>query len=87
MATGFAKAAPERVFRLDSTNWRGLMGDREVIELWGIGKRTAARLADYGVRTVADLARADPAELATSGSAQRLDRTCAGWLGEVDRGR
>lgn len=65
MATGFAKAAPEGVFRLDSTNWRGLMGDREVIELWGIGKRTAARLADHGVRTVADLARADPAELAT----------------------
>jgi DNA polymerase IV len=66
MATGFAKTEPDRIFRLDSTNWLGLMGDREVIELWGIGRRTAARLAKHDVHTVADLARADPAELATA---------------------
>jgi DNA polymerase-4 len=40
------------------------MGYRNVIELWGIGKRTAARLADHGVRTVTDLALADPDDLA-----------------------
>jgi DNA polymerase-4 len=64
MATGFAKAAPEHIYRLDSTNWMSTMGYRNVIELWGIGKRTAARLADHGVRTVTDLALAHPDDLA-----------------------
>jgi DNA polymerase IV len=64
MATTFAKAAPEHLYRLDSTNWIITMGDRDVIELWGIGKRTAARLADHGLRTVTDLALADRDDLA-----------------------
>jgi DNA polymerase IV len=64
MATGFAKAAPEHIYRLDSTNWMSTMGYRNVIELWGIGKRTAARLAAHGVRTVTDLALADRDDLA-----------------------
>jgi DNA polymerase IV len=59
MATSFAKTAPDHIYRLDSSNWMSTMGDRDVIELWGIGKRTAARLAAYGVRTVTDLALAD----------------------------
>ena len=65
MATGFAKTAPERVYRFDSTNWMPVMGDRDVVELWGIGKRTAARLAAHGVHTVTDLALADHDDLAT----------------------
>jgi DNA polymerase-4 len=64
MATTFAKAVPEHVYRLDSTNWITTMGDRDVIELWGIGKRTAARLADHGLRTVTDLALANRDDLA-----------------------
>jgi DNA polymerase IV len=64
MATGFAKSAPEHIYRLDSTNWMSTMGYRNVIELWGIGKRTAARLAAHGVRTVTDLALADRDDLA-----------------------
>jgi hypothetical protein len=35
------------------------MGRRDVIELWGIGKRTGARLAAHGLTTVAELAVAD----------------------------
>ena len=66
MATGFAKPAPERVYRFDSTNWMPVMGDRDVVELWGIGKRTAARLAARGLHTVKDLAVADLDDLVTS---------------------
>jgi DNA polymerase-4 len=64
MATGFAKESAERVFRLSSVNWVPLMGDRDVTALWGIGKRTAARLAEHEVRTVVELATADRDDLA-----------------------
>jgi DNA polymerase-4 len=63
MATGFAKTAPGHIYWLDSNNWIKVMGDREPVELWGIGKRTAARLAAHGVRTVTDLALADRDDL------------------------
>jgi DNA polymerase-4 len=65
MATSFAKAAPEHTYRLDSTNWISTMGNRDVVELWGIGKRTAARLAAHGLHTVTDLALADNEDLAS----------------------
>lgn len=63
MATGFAKAAVrapeatpvERVFVLDDRNWPDLMGPRECRELWSVGPKTAARLADRGVDTVDQL--------------------------------
>ena len=64
MATRFAKEVPERIYRLDSANWMSVMGDRDVTELWGIGKRTAARLAAQNVRTVTDLAQANRDDLA-----------------------
>jgi DNA polymerase-4 len=64
MATAFAKASEDKVFRLSSANWLPLMGHRDVTALWGIGKRTAARLAEHGVRTVLDLATADRDDLA-----------------------
>ncbi|HEU4909763.1 MAG TPA: DNA polymerase IV [Propionibacteriaceae bacterium] len=64
MATNFAKAAPEHIYRLESSNWMSTMGERDVIELWGIGRRTAARLAAHGLRTVTDLALADREDLA-----------------------
>jgi DNA polymerase-4 len=40
------------------------MGDKPVTALWGIGERTAARLAEAGIRTVAELARTDHNDLA-----------------------
>jgi DNA polymerase-4 len=65
MATGFAKASPDRVFRLSSANWITVMGHRPVTELWGIGRRTAARLQEHGIETVTDLAVAERDDLAT----------------------
>lgn len=64
MATVFAKASPERVFRLSSANWMPLMGERPVTDLWGIGKRTGARLHALRLDTVLDLASADSDVLA-----------------------
>jgi DNA polymerase IV len=64
MATGFAKQTAPRVYRLDSANWMSIMGHRHVAELWGIGRRTAARLADHDLRTVRELALADRDDLA-----------------------
>ena len=64
MATRFAKETPVRIYRLDSANWMSIMGNRDVTELWGIGKRTAARLAAHNLRTVADLALSDRDNLA-----------------------
>jgi DNA polymerase-4 len=64
MATRFAKTAPEHIYRLDSSNWIPVMGNCEPVELWGIGKRTAARLAVHDVRTVTDLALTDRDDLA-----------------------
>ncbi|HUK69424.1 MAG TPA: DNA polymerase IV [Streptosporangiaceae bacterium] len=61
LASGFAK--PAGVFRLDAANWWPVMGERPAQALWGVGPRTAARLATLGVRTVRDLARADEASL------------------------
>ncbi|MEU5694473.1 DNA polymerase IV [Actinosynnema sp. NPDC020468] len=62
LATGFAK--PAGVYRLTRDNWVAVMSDRPVSALWGIGPRTAAKLAGLEVRTVAELARADDAVLA-----------------------
>jgi hypothetical protein len=56
------RQTPERIYRLDSANW--MMGNRDVTELSGVGKRTAARLAAHNLRTVADLALANRDSLA-----------------------
>ncbi|WP_420124695.1 DNA polymerase IV [Nakamurella sp.] len=62
VATGFGK--PAGVYRLTAANWMAVMGDRPVRALWGVGARGAARFAEHGIRTVAELAGADPADLA-----------------------
>jgi len=62
IATGFAK--PAGIFRLTRHNWVEVMADRPTEALWGIGGKTARKLEVMGIRTVADLARADPAALA-----------------------
>lgn len=57
LATGFAK--PRGVFRLTRENWREVMGGRPTGDLWGIGAKTARKLAVMGIRTVDQLAAAD----------------------------
>ncbi|KJL19384.1 DNA polymerase IV [Microbacterium azadirachtae] len=61
IATGFGK--PRGVFRLTAQNWDEVMGDRGVIELWGVGSKVSKRLLSRGIRTVAELADAPEDEL------------------------
>ncbi len=61
-ATGFAK--PGGIARLTRGTWLATMGDKPVTALWGIGDRTAVRLADASIRTIAELALADHHDLA-----------------------
>jgi DNA polymerase-4 len=55
---------PRGVAMLTRETWLPVMGERPVRDLWGIGSRVAARLAALGIRTVTDLAHADPEVLA-----------------------
>jgi DNA polymerase-4 len=79
LATGFAK--PAGVYRLTRHNWVAVMGDRPTDALWGVGSRTARKLADMGIATVADLARADPAALAA-----RFGPTMGPWYRALAHG-
>jgi len=63
VATGFAK--PAGIYRLTDANWMAVMGERGVDALWGVGPKTAKKLATLGITTVWELAHAD-AELLTS---------------------
>jgi nucleotidyltransferase/DNA polymerase involved in DNA repair len=62
IATGFGK--PAGVFRLTFANWFEVLGGRPTEALWGIGAKTAKKLAVLGIGTVSDLAAADPDALA-----------------------
>jgi DNA polymerase-4 len=62
LASGFAK--PRGVFRLTRHEWYDVMGAQPTEELWGIGAKTARKLADLGIRTVEQLAAADDSMMA-----------------------
>jgi DNA polymerase-4 len=79
LATGFAK--PAGVFRLTADNWYQVMADRPTDALWGIGHKTARKLAELGLETVGRLAAADEEQLA-----QRLGPTMGPWYVRLARG-
>ncbi|MGZ8602202.1 MAG: DNA polymerase IV [Actinomycetota bacterium] len=56
---GSAFAKPRGVFRLTVAEWPALMSSKPVDALWGIGKKTAAKLEAMGIHTVDELANAD----------------------------
>ncbi len=80
LATDFGK--PAGVFRLTHENWFEVLGDRPTDALWGIGRKTAAKLADAGIGTVNDLAAADPDAMAA-----RFGPTTGPWLVRLANGR
>ena len=57
VATGFAK--PAGVFALTDANWMEVMADRPVDALWGVGPKTAKKLAALAITTVRELAYSD----------------------------
>lgn len=57
VATGFGK--PGGIAALTDDNWMATMGDRPVDALWGVGPKTAKKLATMGITTVAELAATD----------------------------
>jgi DNA polymerase-4 len=79
LATSFGK--PRGVFRLTADNWYPVMGARPTDALWGIGRKTAAKLSALSLTTVAELAAADPAVLAA-----RLGPTMGPWYVQLARG-
>ncbi|HYJ74744.1 MAG TPA: DNA polymerase IV [Kineosporiaceae bacterium] len=79
IATGFGK--PAGVYRITADTWFELLGDRPPDALWGIGRRTAAKLEGEGVTTVRELAAADPARLAAV-----FGPTIGPWLVRIGQG-
>jgi len=69
------------VFRLTHATWFGLLGSEPVSALWGIGAKTAAKLAELGVSTVSELAAADVGLVAS-----RFGPTIGPWLVATARG-
>ena len=79
IATEFGK--PQGTFRLTEENWYDVMADRPTDALWGIGRKTAKRLAGLGITTVGELARADAGRLASE-----LGPTMGPWYRRLARG-
>jgi DNA polymerase IV len=73
LATGFAK--PAGVYRLTGENWRQVMAERPPQALWGIGPKTAKKLAAAGIASVYQLAATDTDELA-----RRFGPTMGPWF-------
>lgn len=79
LASGFAK--PRGVYRLTGKNWFDVMGRRPTNDLWGIGAKTATKLAELGIATVEQLARADDEVLA-----RRFGPRTGPWLRSLATG-
>ncbi len=69
------------VFRLTHATWFAVLGGEPVSALWGIGAKTAAKLAELGISTVSELAAADVGLVAA-----RFGPTIGPWLVATARG-
>ena len=69
------------MFRITSDTWLPILGDKPTDALWGVGSRTAKRLAELSIMTVAELAAASPRELAP-----HFGPTIGPWLVQLGRG-
>jgi DNA polymerase IV len=79
IATSFGK--PRGVGRLTTETWFEVMGERPTEALWGIGRKTSAKLAALGIHTVSDLAGMEAQVLA-----DRLGPTMGPWYRRLGRG-
>jgi DNA polymerase-4 len=79
IATEFGK--PRGSFVLTAENWFEVMGDRPTTALWGIGGKTAKKLAALGIDTVTQLARSDARVLAAE-----LGPTMGPWYHRIGLG-
>jgi DNA polymerase-4 len=79
IATEFGK--PRGRFTLTEQNWFEVMGERPTDALWGVGRKTATKLADLGIRTVRELAATEAQVLA-----DRLGPTMGPWYRRLGRG-
>jgi DNA polymerase-4 len=79
IATEFGK--PRGTFRLTADNWFAVMGERPTEALWGIGRKTANRLAGLGIHTVSELAATEAQVLADA-----IGPTMGPWYRRLGRG-
>jgi DNA polymerase IV len=79
LAAGYGK--PAGVFRLTHSSWFEVLGGQPTDALWGIGRKTAVKLAALGIATVADLAATEPRALAP-----HFGPTIGPWLVQTARG-
>lgn len=79
IATDFGK--PRGTYVLTADNWFPVMGERPTRALWGIGSKTAKKLAALGIDTVDQLARSDARMLAAE-----LGPTMGPWYHRIGRG-
>ncbi|NDL57371.1 DNA polymerase IV [Phytoactinopolyspora mesophila] len=80
LATGYGK--PAGVFRLTYQTWFDVLGEQPTHAVWGIGGKTARKLADAGIDTVRQLAAADADELAAL-----FGPKTGPWLVQLGQGR
>jgi DNA polymerase-4 len=79
IATDFGK--PRGVWQLTGDNWFEVMGERPTTALWGVGSKTAKKLAALGIDTVAQLAASDARVLAAE-----IGPTMGPWFHRLGRG-
>ncbi len=79
IATDFGK--PRGTWQLTGENWFEVMGERPTDALWGVGAKTAKKLAALGIDTVDQLARSDARMLA-----ERIGPTMGPWFHRLGRG-